>query len=475
MKKILALFIAIMASASMIQGEVHNGTCGDNLSWTLDTEIGILTITGTGEMTNYKFESNIAPWWQIDYSSSIKQIVIEEGITRIGNSAFQGCAKLTSATITIPNSAVTIGEQAFYGCNLTQIILPHSLENIESKAFYGSSLTSIEIPSSVITIGEQAFGNCSRIESITIDALNPNYKDVDGVLYIKDGTTLIKYPEGRTTDTYFIPEGTKYIGNNAFDGNSKNLVSVTIPNSVITIGDDAFSSCSKLASIIIPNSVTYIGAYAFAWCSGLTSIVIPNSVQTIGERAFFSCKNLTTVTIGSGVANIGDQAFIWCAGLASITSKAITPPSLGGNNVFLNIDKSIPLYVPEESVDVYKATTVWKDFENIVAIPDPEAEEEDVNVNYLNKTGGVIDSEQVTLTLPVTPEIEGFTFLKWVIVANDLTDGINIQAVYTANIPTEAPAEVVNPANPTQKLVRDGNVYILTGDKTYTVTGQEVK
>ena len=234
-----------------------------------------------------------------------------------------------------------------------------------------------------------------------------------------------------------------------------------------------FFMCHNLEDVTIEEGVRIIGERAFSACIGMKNLQLPESLERIEYDAFDACKSLTSLTIPQNVKSLGKYAFVGCTSLTEIYDYATTPQTLG-DDVFKEVDKSIPLYVPAESVEAYRSADQWKDFTNIIAIPGTEVETEKYNINYLNKTGDVIDSELVTLSLPAVPEIEGFTFIKWVIIANDLVDGINIQAVYTADDQTSAP-EVVNPANKSQKLIRNGNVYILTDTKTYTAQGQEVR
>ena len=178
----------------------------------------------------------------------LKKINIPNSVTRIGQEAFDYCINLTS--ITIPNSVTSIGYGAFTWCSsLTSIAIPESVTSIGSYAFsWCSSLTSITIPESVTSIGIMTFSKCSSLTNINVSDNNKNYSSIDGVLFNKDKTEIIKYPIKK--------DGTSYV----------------IPNSVTSIGDSTFSNCSSLTNITIPNSVTNIGEFAFNSCISLTSI-----------------------------------------------------------------------------------------------------------------------------------------------------------------------------------------------------------
>ena len=151
------------------------------------------------------------------------------------------------------------------------------------------------------------------------------------------------------------------IGDNAFSG-CTGLTSVEIPNSVTSIGDNAFSGCTGLKSLTIGNLVESIGYAAFAGCKGLTSLTIPNSVKSIGDHAFYACKGLTSLTIGNNVDTIKVAAFADCSGLSMMMVKASEPPTLTDTNVFYGVTPSIPVYVPNSSLSVYKDADVWRDF-----------------------------------------------------------------------------------------------------------------
>ena len=227
-----------------------------NLTWKL-YEDGTLNISGTGAMKDYNDDDNLSPVYM---NSSVKKVVIEKGVTTIGEYAFCNCTSLTD--ITISDSVTSIGDDAFYNCSsLTSITIPKNVTSIGESVFENcSSLTDITIPDRVTSIGNWAFLNCSSLTSIT------------------------------------IPDRVTSIGNYAFY-NCSGLTSITIPDSVTSIGDGAFSECSSLTSITIPDSVTSIGNYTFNGCSGLTSITIPDSVTSIGYDVFKNCSNLTTISL----------------------------------------------------------------------------------------------------------------------------------------------------------------------------------
>ena len=270
------------------------GTCGDSLTWMLDTD-GILTIAGTGEMDDYEYAES--PWHV--YKNEIITVMIENGVTSIGEYAFAEFYSLTSITIpdsvtsigfaaigaceslisiTIPDSVTCIGDGAFVLCeSLISITIPDSVTSIGYSAF-GScySLTNITIPDSVTSIGELAFIECNNLASITVDENNAYYcSDEYGVLFNKDKTTLIQYPAGKEKTSYTIPDSVTSIGYAAF-AYCGSLVSITIPDSVTSIGDAAFGVCESLINITIPDNVTSIGEYAFGDCYNLTSITILN-------------------------------------------------------------------------------------------------------------------------------------------------------------------------------------------------------
>jgi len=235
---------------------VKSGTCGTNLTWTLDDE-GTLTISGTGAMTNWSWFSD-KPWY--DYADSIIKVIIGDGITSIGEEAFSGCGNIVY--VRIPETVVSIGREAFSNCSsLKSIRIPEKITTIEYRTFGGChSLTEITIPDSVTTIGMYAFMYCTDLKEVT------------------------------------VPESVTSIGDSAF-ADCTNLVKIILPSNLSEIDNYMFKNCINLASIAIPDKVTAIGNYAFSNCTGLTSITIPDRVAKIGQSVFFQCTNLEMIMV----------------------------------------------------------------------------------------------------------------------------------------------------------------------------------
>ena len=271
--------------------------------------------------------------------TSLTSVTIPDSVTSIGGSAFGNCKSLTN--MTIPDSVTLIGNGAFLGCtSLTSVTIPDSVTSIGERAFSEcTSLTSVTIPDSVTSIGEGAFYDCSSLTSVTIP---------DSVTLIGNGAFL-----GCTSLTSVtIPDSVTSIGERAFS-ECTSLTSVTIPDSVTSIGNGAFASCTSLTGIwvaegnndyssdasgvlfnkdkitlvqcpgtfreyTIPDSVTSIGEQAFMGCSSLTSVTIPDSVTSIHWGAFYDCTSLTSVTIPDSVTSIGAWAFRDCTSLTDV-------------------------------------------------------------------------------------------------------------------------------------------------------------
>ena len=375
-----------------------SGTCGaqgDNLTWTLTTD-GVLTISGKGDMKDYP--DGDAPW--SDYQNDIKEVVLLNDVTSIGNYALGYCTCLTS--VTIPPSVTSIGEKAFYYCSsLTSIFIPEGVESIGAEAWaFCFALASITISKGVRSMGEHVFMNSDNLFSIVVATDNPYYSSQDGVLFNKDKTELLHYPASKLGETYGIPDGVKRIGDSAFH-DCVNLTSIVIPKGVTDIGEHAFYSCESLTSIVIPEGVTSIGEWAFSQCNSLTlivipegvssigdntfdgcgglkNIVIPEGVSSIGRRTFCNCSSLKNIVIPKGVSSIGDQAFGGCIDLEELIIRAEVPPAIDITDLspFLGVDKSIPVYVPAESIEAYRVAEGWNMFTNFLPIEEREEGDE---------------------------------------------------------------------------------------------------
>ena len=413
--------------------------------------IGYNAFEDCSSLTKTNYIGNVASWCDIYFSTfranpmcyshnfyihdqEIKDLVIPNTVTEIENYAFYGCSSLTS--VTIPNSVTSIGENAFgacssmtsvtinsdaivnknystasnisdkFGSQVTEYIIGDEVKGIGFFAFYGCpSLTSVTIPNSVTSIGENAFGACSSLTSVTINSdaiVSKNYSDDSNFYHIF----------GSQVTEYIIGDEVKGIGDWAF-WNCNSLTSITIPNSVTSIGGHTFYGTgiyndeSNWVNDVLYTSNCLIEAKTKI--SG--SYTIKDDTRLIVNGAFASCYYLTSITIPNSVTSIGYMAFVNCSALTTVICKAIEVPELGAN-VFKNMPLSeATLYVPAESLEDYKAAEQWKEFGKI-------------------------------LPLEETPNT------------------VNNISVPTTN---------------THKLLRDGQLLILRDGKTYNIMGAEVK
>ena len=427
----------MLAESTVIE---FNEGIGENLTAKLNTETGELKITGTGNMTSWTY-SNKVPW--NSYKNKIKTVVIEEGVTSIGEMAFYGCSSL--AEITIPEGVTSIGSRAFSRCSslsrynipegitsieryafyrcssLSQINIPEGVTSIGYSAFYECrSLSQIKLPSSVTSIGLSAFYECSSLSKIQVEENNKNYSSINGILFNKEKTKIIIYPAGKKETSYNIPEGVTSIGYEAFHA-CRSLSQINIPEGVTSIGDGAFRYCSSLSQINIPEGVTRIGLWAFADCSSLSQIEveennknyssingilfnkektkiikypegkkeasynIPEGVTSTDWYAFYACSSLSQINIPEGVTRIGLDAFAYCSSLTincrsnsyakeyavsnNINYTEINPEiiSVTGNaeewtheNVTLKVEAKDTMYGLAEEAYSFDGGTTWQ-------------------------------------------------------------------------------------------------------------------
>ena len=381
---------------------VETNKCGDNLYWAYAD--GTLTITGTGDMYNYDYMDNLAPWNSV--SSNIKNIVLPEGLTSIGEWAFYLCASVTS--ISIPEGVSSIGVRAFCNCsNLTSITLPNSVTSIGNRAFYSCynlasailstnlskidkylfgqcrALAAITIPNNVTVIENGAFSGCSSLDSVSIEAITPptlgdggNSFSSSPTCYIPCGTLSVYQSSswaeqvGSFVEQCDEPVEDNKCGDNLYwaytDGTltitgtgamydywydapwwkdlGLNIKTILLPQGVTSIGEYAFWDLPNLTSVVIPEGVTSIGKGAFSVCPALKSIVIPNSVINIGDNAFSSCESLQSINIPNGLTTISRGVFKNCPSLTSV----IIPNSVTiiKNSAFYNCSLLSSIIIP---------------------------------------------------------------------------------------------------------------------------------
>ena len=406
-----------------------------------------------------------------------------------------GCS-LTDSVV-IPDSVTyqtkkycikSVGDYAFdKRTGMTSVTIPYNITSIGQSAFNGcTGLTSITIPDNVLTIGSGAFSGCTSLTSAT---LSNNITSLEDYLF----------------------NGCGY------------LTSVVIPNGVTSIGYYSFYNCTHLTSIIIPNSVTIIGGGAFRNCRNLTSLTIGINVTNISRLAFASCTSLTSISIPNSVTNIEDYAFDGCNSLASVTCLAVFPPSMGTGVFTYAKCSKIPLYVPADAIYDYKYANQWKDFGSILPISAKTTETTGIQTTSTENTvdiswpviSGVAKYELIikdaegneicTLVFNAKGQLVSFAFhapsrnnapqqlqeTGFVYTITGLSSGKKYTYVFTAtnnsgnilrtesgtfytNSPTGVD-DIQNTRSQSSKVFRNGQILILRGDHTYTLTSQEVK
>ena len=378
-KRLIALFVGVLLLTLLpvyAQAEEKVDEPTRFIKWEFDESTGTLTLTGSGDMSNYSYLDDygiqdLPPWSA--YLSEIKTIILPDGLWSIGRDAFRNCTKLES--ITIPDSVreirmhafkdctslktidfgsgvEQIGYRAFDGCTaLKSITLPGSGETVEDEAFQNcAAMTSATLEPGVKSINANVFRNCKKLTSIKIgDGIehigesafrNTGWWDAqpNGVLYIdhcligykgsypqnvviRDGTKMIADYAlwgciNMTSVT--IPDSVEYIGKAAF-GTCRGLTSLTIPYGVKSIGQYAFNRVENVKTIVIPDSVTFMGVAAFQGCTALESFTLPNHLERIEQMTFSGCSALKSIVIPDSVTEICENAFSDCTSLASIT------------------------------------------------------------------------------------------------------------------------------------------------------------
>ena len=375
-KRIFAAIIAfcmltVILPMTVIAENPYEGSCGQNggnLNWSYNETTKTLTISGTGNMSNYYSSGTAggrAPWVNSKIKDEIETVVISEGAASIGEYAFFECTGLKN--VTIPSTVKTINEGAFYKCS--------GLTSPQPEKSDDEIVDSITIPYGVTSIGDEVFAHCNGLKKVTIPG------------------SVKSIGERAFSDCHISTEESE-------DGTERGLEKVVIENGTETIGKEAFNGCKKLNDIILPDSVTSIGETAFQYtglyndwsngnedvlyinnhlisvyqgtanecniksgtktiadsaffaCGSLPGITIPDSVTSIGNRAFKDCNSLKSITIPKSVTTIGNCAFYTCYDLQSIEVDSGNPEYCSENGVLYNKEKTEIIRFPKEKTEV---------------------------------------------------------------------------------------------------------------------------
>ena len=408
---------ATITNIVLAKPAIASGTCGSELMWRF-TDNGRLIISGMGDMFDFENRERV-PWY--NHLKEILSVTIEEGLTSIGECAFADCSSLTA--ITIPEGVTSIGAYAFVEC---------------------SNLERVEIPTSMESIAETAFNSCRKLRHILIDRKNSVYFSGESntcIIELSTKTLLVGTIYGT------IPNGIEHLGNFAFSG--RNVEDIVIPNGVISLGEYTFCGECSIRSITIPPSLKHVGSWTFdegslinKGCPNLSAVYIEDLKAWLeldfpyhycaplyyAHNLYLNGERLEVITIPEGVISLKRNAFAgWngsevifpeslteissgafnsCENLAAITCHAMNPPIC--NSAFFDVDKSIPVYIPKESIDTYRTAEGWREFINFRPIMKP------VTVITLNLTSATLtEEESLTLTATVSPDEADDKTITW--------------------------------------------------------------
>ena len=466
------------------------GKCGNDLTYTIYSDM-TMVVSGTGAMTDYVYNTHI----NNDYYQSVKKLIIEDGVSRIGNSAFGGCKSLT--LVSIPNSVKSIGRNAFYDCIcLNSLTIPISITFIDEDAFQsclgltsihifdlsawcnirfaykyghwpncsnplfyakhlylnGEELKDLLIPDDVLSIGDLSFVGCEGLTSVTIPSSVTSighyaFEDCANLASVSFSNNINFIGGGafrRTAWEYNLPNGLIYVGKVAYkyNGDISEDSEIIIENGVVSISDFCFSEIENLNSVVIPYGVKFIGAAAFGF-TDITSITIPSTVDSIGGEAFYGCNLETIIAKSKNPARVG-----YYVG-APLFSKDISPT----------------LYVPIGSKQLYKGANEWNRIHDIIEMEmDTEIAALD-NAIYVDQVDGLVGG---TMDIPVKMKsdfaVRGFQFTM------ELPEGatINSWQVNPDRLPSGISANEVMPMERIEGNRIDATCVLNDGNKTFT-------
>lgn len=363
----------------------NTDSCGDNVTWSLSND-GVLTISGTGAMTDYDSEYN-TPW--NSQKSSIQKVMVETGVTTIGTNALNNCTALES--VSLPSTLTAIGNAAFYNCtNLTAVTIPEGVTSIGTDTFKNcNQLAEIIIPNSMISIGGHAFDRCSALEKIE------------------------------------LPDNVTSLGEYAFSECSS-LTTARLSDNLTELSSHLFSQCKKLESVNMPSKLQVVGDFAMQYCESIQEIVLPDGVTEIQAGAFRSCDTMTSIVIPASVTTItngvnpNDKVFMWCdavlyvePGSAAETYAKNDGRTLGDGYAYIISGTQVSLTVmnPAEDKLTEGFTVVWYD----------------ENGDYLNKGTSITiadEIEQISYEVLLEEEL-AFTYQQPARTKVDIQEGTN--------------------------------------------------
>ncbi len=305
-----AVLFAVQGISAAADGLFPGGGQGPQTStgYSMDG-LWMYTDYGTGEVSVMLQDKTVV-------NAEVPESIDGHTINMIDAECFADAEALES--VTLPSTIRYIEDFAFYNCpKLTSVSIPDGVETLKYQAFYGcASLTEITVPATVQTIEEFVFSGCAAMEAIHVSNANEHYKDVDGVLYNIDGTTLICYPAGKQDESFTVPAGCNRVEDWAFIGNTF-LKEVNI-DTITELGREVFYYCTGITSMRIPEGITELSGSVFGSCTALTEVSLPSTLEVIGDNCFYNCVQLASITIPDKVHSIGANAFLNCGSLKEI-------------------------------------------------------------------------------------------------------------------------------------------------------------
>lgn len=492
-KRLLSMILALsmmltILPVNAITALAANNSCGANLTYELtqntdDPDTYTLTIRGEGAM--YDYGSSTVPWNA--QKSKITSVVIENGVTSIGNNAFEDCSALKN--LDIPQSVTEIGSKAFLGCSaLTSLVLPQTVNRIGNTAFQGcSNLETINIPSGVKLIENDTFHGCEKLNDVTIPANvtligNSAFKACKTFrnIEIPKGVTKIgtnAFEDCTQLETVGIPSTATNIRNFAFR-NCPQLKSFVFPSGTTQIQPGVLSGCKNLESVTIPEGVIKILGSAFYGCS-LNSVQLPSTLQTIDPLAFYGCDQLSEITIPESVEFIEESAFESSTELKSVMLAKGSVPTIAENAFSKSLGTKTKIYYPDYKAEWFAQNAAGKitDLKTDGVTISAGGKSMDVDICYLcdvtfDANGGMLASgapakTQVYRTEMVTntkandlitvddPSKQEYTFIGW----------------YTSPTPQEGEAAFSLANTPVDPQTEDGNLTLYAVYTTVTISG----